>query len=116
MGVILCLLQGFLVACEVRHFCSEVLQGRVRSIEALYSPPEGVVVCTPPWLGLMGMLQQPGSLLGKSFVASCMGQAVLKLSTGPRRPGDVALLKPGVDLASFATSCRSVSNSQHCQT
>lgn len=43
--------QGFLFAAEVRHFCSQLYQGNVRTVEALCSPPESIIlstqVCTP---------------------------------------------------------------------
>ena len=100
------LLQGFLYICEVRHFCSEVLRGHVRSLEALYCPPECLVVCSPAWLLLVGHLHECGSLLHRTFLASCLGQAAGALAGRSKHSAGQMVLKSGVDLSTFCTSCR----------
>lgn len=55
-------LQGFLFATEVRHFCAQLRKGNVRSVEALCAPPESLILCSPEWFGLVGLVD-PVSLL-----------------------------------------------------
>lgn len=62
-------------ACEVRHFCSELLSGNVRYLEALCSAAESLVISSPQWLRL-GELLDPRQLLGTPFAERCLGQAV----------------------------------------
>ena len=54
--------QGFLFAAEVRHFCAQLRRGNVRSVEALCAPPENLILCSPEWFGLVGLID-PVSLL-----------------------------------------------------
>lgn len=55
-------LQGFLFAAEVRHFCAQLQRGNVHSVEALCAPPESLILCSPEWFGLVGLID-PVSLL-----------------------------------------------------
>ena len=59
----------------MRHFCSELLKGNVRYLEALCASAESLVISSPHWLKL-GLLLNPRQLLGKAFTDRCLGQAV----------------------------------------
>ncbi len=79
----------------------------MRSLESLYSPPESLIVCSPAWLKLVGLLHQcGGTLLDKKFLASCLGQAMGGLATRSKYNTSKMVLKSGVDLATFCNSCR----------
>ncbi len=91
-------------AADVRHFCSQLLRGNVRAVEALCVPPECVIMATPTWFGLVGQLN-PTKLLGKSFVDRCLGQAVGALIKKKKVNGRLAL-RDDIDMFKFCDSFR----------
>ena len=96
--------QGVVFAADVRHFCSQLLRGNVRAVEALCVPPECVVMATPTWFGLVGKLN-PGHLLGKSFLERCLGQAVGALVKKKKVRGRLAL-RDDINIFKFCDAFR----------
>lgn len=64
-----------LFACEVRHFCAQLQKGNVKCVEAISSPPESIIMSTPEWTKVIGLID-PVGLLHRSFVERCIGQAI----------------------------------------
>lgn len=93
-------------ATEVRHFCAQLQKGNVRCVEALCAPPESLVLCTPEWFGLAGLVD-PVTLLQRSFVERCLGQAVGALVRKKKVRGKL-VLRDDTTLTKFCDSFRCV--------
>ena len=91
-------------AADVRHFCSHLLRGNVRAIEALCVPPECVVMATTMWFQLASLLN-PAHLMGQAFVDRCIGQAVGALVKKKKVKGQL-VLRDDVNPTKFCDSCR----------
>ncbi|XP_019852083.1 PREDICTED: uncharacterized protein LOC109581992 isoform X1 [Amphimedon queenslandica] len=67
--------EGFIFACDVRHFCAQLQCGNVRAVEALCSPPDSIIFSSPEWISLASLLD-PVSLLTPTFVKHCVGKSI----------------------------------------
>lgn len=99
-----CCMQGVVFAADVRHFCSQLLRGNVRAVEALCVPPECVIMATPTWFELVGQLN-PVKLLSKSFVDRCLGQGIGALTKKKKVNGRL-VLRDDIDIFKFCDSFR----------
>ena len=102
-------------ACEVRHFCFQLLSGNVRSIEALCCPPDGVVLSTQQWSALQELLD-PKTLVNKAFVSQCLGQSIGGLVRKKKVRGRL-VIRDDTSLEKFADSFRYMQPfvSTHCE-
>ena len=93
-----------LFAAEVRHVCSQLLRGNVRTLEAFCAPPESVIITSQEWMRFVSLLDAT-SLLGKSLVDRCFGQAVGALVKRKKVNGRL-VLRDDVTLTTFCDSFR----------
>ena len=77
----------------------------MRCVEALCSPPESLILCSPEWFSFVS-LTDPVALLQGSFVERCLGQA---LGAIVRKKKDVhgrLVVRDDASLAKFCDSFR----------